>query len=222
MQRNEIERRRVRRSVIGCVGHQMKVGKLTKAQLVYDLAGFGVAIVVPIVRLTSAQHVQGAKRKGRINQRGLQRGDQTIAAEQRNEPWQSGSRHQVHDVGVRRGTSDRQAQRREVIGGLAKHAPQRFVRALELEHGALPLCKPLAVFRHIAFQTTTGDWCHKTFAPVGEFVSNTAMPAGGGLHCNVERNTAVCVGGRRIAVTGCHLHRPQEIPVAICGGQTLL
>jgi len=50
-------------------------------------------------------------------------------------------------VGFECGPFDRQAQRREIIRGLLKHTPERLMTALELEDGAIPLCKPLAAFR---------------------------------------------------------------------------
>jgi hypothetical protein len=46
VEQDQIERRGIGGSVIRCVRHGLEVRQLAKAQLVHDLAGFGVAAVV--------------------------------------------------------------------------------------------------------------------------------------------------------------------------------
>jgi hypothetical protein len=58
--------------VIGRVRDQPEMHELAVAQLVHDLAWFCVAVVVALLRLVGAQHVERAAGKVRLNQHGLQ------------------------------------------------------------------------------------------------------------------------------------------------------
>ena len=72
--------------------------KFAVAQFVHDLARFGVAIGSSLLGLPAAQHIQRAAGEFRIDQDVLQRHDQAIAAERRNEPRQPGSGTNDHVV----------------------------------------------------------------------------------------------------------------------------
>jgi hypothetical protein len=53
------------------------MGELAKAQLMHDLARFSIAIIVAFLRLQRSQRVEGCTNKAWINNRRLQRDDQT-------------------------------------------------------------------------------------------------------------------------------------------------
>ena len=146
MQRDQIERRRVRSSVVGRVRHQLELGELAQAEFVHDLARLGIAIIVALGRLQRAEHVERPARKVGTDESGLQRDDQAVAAEQGHEPWQPGGRHELHVIGA----GDGQAQCRHVVRRLPEQAPECVVAAVDLEHIALPVGEPLAVFRLVA------------------------------------------------------------------------
>ena len=135
MQRDQIQRRGVRGAVIRRVRDQLEMRQFAVAQLVHDLARLGVAIVVALLRLPAAQHVQRAAGELRIDQDVLQRHDQAVAAERRHEPRQAGGGHEHHVVGAR----DRQAQRRHVLDRLAIAAIELLVAGADLQHRLLPV-----------------------------------------------------------------------------------
>ena len=109
--------------------------QLAVAQFVHDLARLGVAIVVALLRLPAAQHVQRAAREFRIDQDVLQRHDQAVAAERRHEPRQARGGHEHHVVGA----GDRQAQRRHVLDRLVIAAIEFLVAGADLQHRLLPV-----------------------------------------------------------------------------------
>src|SRR5262245_6106140 len=111
MQRYQIERRRIGRSVIGGVRDELEMRELAVPQLVKDFARFGIAIWIVLPGLQRAQNLERAASEFRIDQRVLQRNDQAVAAEGSNEPWQPGG-GEKHDVG---GSIERQPQRGEVL-----------------------------------------------------------------------------------------------------------
>ena len=55
MQHDQVERRRVGGAVIGRVRNELEVGQLAGAQLVHDLAGLGVAVVVALASPASGR-----------------------------------------------------------------------------------------------------------------------------------------------------------------------
>ena len=72
MQRDQIKRRGVRGAVIRRVRDQLEMREFAVAQLVQDLARLGVAIIVALLRLQRAEHVQRAAGELRIDQDILQ------------------------------------------------------------------------------------------------------------------------------------------------------
>ena len=72
VQRDQVQRRRIRRAVIRRVRDQLEMREFAVAQFVHDLARFGVAIVVALLRLPAAEHVERAARELRIDQDVLQ------------------------------------------------------------------------------------------------------------------------------------------------------
>ena len=75
--------------------------ELAVAHLVQDLAGLGVAIIVPLARLQASKDVERAAGEVRIDQQVLQRDDQAVAAERSDEPGQAGGGQEHHVVGAR-------------------------------------------------------------------------------------------------------------------------
>ena len=119
--------------------------QLAVAQLVHDLAWLGVAIVVALLRLPAAKHVERTAGELRIDQDVLQRDDQAVAPERRHEPRQAGGGHEHHVVGAR----DRQTQRRHVLDRLMIAAVELLVAGADLQHRllAIPVMAACAVMR---------------------------------------------------------------------------
>ena len=67
VQDDQIERGRIGGAVIGRVRDQLEMGELAGAQLVHDLAGLGVAPIVPFGGLIAGQHIERATREIRVD-----------------------------------------------------------------------------------------------------------------------------------------------------------
>ena len=129
--------------------------ELAVAQLVHDLARLGIAVVVALLRLPAAQHVERAAGELRIDQDVLQRDDQAVAAERRHEPGQAGGGHEHHVVGA----GDRQAQRRHVLDRLAIAAVELLVAGADLQHRLLPVGVTVRMVRGMrAMRQSCGPW----------------------------------------------------------------
>ena len=76
-----------------------------EAQLMHDLAGFGITVVIPLGRLELAENFERRGRKLRIDRGALVGGNQAVAPEQRHEPGHAPSGHVLHVIS----TLDRQA-----------------------------------------------------------------------------------------------------------------
>ena len=71
VQHNQIQRGCVGRAVVGCVRDCLEVRELAQSQLVHDLPGLGIAVIIPLLRLVAAENLQCGGRELRINQRAL-------------------------------------------------------------------------------------------------------------------------------------------------------
>ncbi len=71
MKRDQIERRRVGRPIVGRVRYQLEMGKLSIANLVQYLAGLSITIGVLVLCLERAQDVERAASEIRIDQQVL-------------------------------------------------------------------------------------------------------------------------------------------------------
>ncbi len=134
VQRDQVERRRVRGAVIGGVRDQPERGQLAAAQLVHDLARLGITVIVARLGLPAGQHLERAARELRVQDHRLQAGDQRVAPEQRHEPRQPGGGQVVH-VAI---ALDRQAQRRHVLDRLVEQQAERMHAGLDSQHLAPP------------------------------------------------------------------------------------
>ena len=105
------------------------------ADLVQDLAGLRVAVVVPILRLQRAQDVKRATGEVRIDQHVLQRNDQAVTAERGHKPWQPGGRQEDHVIRA----GDGQPKRSHVLQGLPIKTIELLVAGADLQHGPQPI-----------------------------------------------------------------------------------
>src|SRR5947199_1649291 len=93
VQDDQVERRGVGGAVVRRVRDQTEVGELAGAHLVRDLAGLGVARVVPLRRLQLGELPARAPRQVRVDDHALQARDERVAAEERDEPGHAGGGH---------------------------------------------------------------------------------------------------------------------------------
>src|SRR5437763_875854 len=83
VQDDQVERRGVGGAVVRRVRDQTEVGELAGAHLVRDLAGLGVARVVPLRRLQLGELPERAPRQVRVDDHALQARDERVDAEER-------------------------------------------------------------------------------------------------------------------------------------------
>jgi len=129
MQRNQIERRGIRGTVIGCVRDQLEMRKLTIAHFMQYLAGLGIAVCVLVRRLQGAEDLQCSAAKLRIDQRVLQRDDQAVASKRRDKPREAGGGQKDHMIGV----ANRQAECCHVLQRLAKQAVEFLIASPDFD-----------------------------------------------------------------------------------------
>ncbi len=200
VQHDQIERRRVGRAVIGGVRDQLEVGQLAGAQLVHDLAGLGVTVVVAAGRLIAAQNVQRAIGEIRIDDGVLQGDDEAVAAEQADEPGHPGGRDEFQVVGA----LERQAQRRHVLHRLVEEAVDLFIGRLDFQRPAPPVLQSPG---ESGFQAVVDAFARR--APgrlaVAELIQKAGAPGLAGRELHVEADPAVGVDRR-----GPHPARPHR------------
>ncbi len=141
VQGDQPQRRGVGGAVVRRVRDQLEVRQFAAAKLVHDLAGLGVAVVVPLARLQAAQDLERAARERRIHRDGLQRHDEAVPPERRHEPGQAGRGHELRGVVA----ADRQTKRRHVVNRLVEEPVVFLVRRGDLEHPPLPVAQGLGV-----------------------------------------------------------------------------
>ena len=135
MQGNQIERRGVRGAVIGRVRDQLEMRQFAVAHFVQYLAGLGIAVVVVFLCLQGAENLQCSARKLRIDEGVLQRDDQAVASERRDEPGKPGGRQENHMIRA----CHRQAERGHVLERLAKQAIKFLVAGPDLDNVFQPV-----------------------------------------------------------------------------------
>ena len=135
VERDEIERRRVRGAVVGRVRDLVKVRELAEPELVRDLARLGVAKVVQLRRLVLGERLERAAREPGVDGHALQARDQAVAAEEPDEPRHPRGGHP--DVG--RAVVVVEAERSEVLDRLPVEPVDLLVRRGELGRALLPL-----------------------------------------------------------------------------------
>ena len=112
-------------------------------ELVRDLAGFGVTIVVLDLCLERAQDVEAATGEVRIDQDVLQRNDQAVPAERGDKPRQAGGWQKNLVIGA----DDRQPERRHVLERLAIKTVELLIAGADLQHGPQPVRQRFGVVR---------------------------------------------------------------------------
>src|ERR1700730_636490 len=132
---SRVQRGGVSGAIIGGVWDQSEMGQLTVAQFVEYLAWLGVSIRIVFLCLKRAEDVQRATCEFRIDQDVLERDDQTVASEWRDEPGKPGGRHE--DGMIR--ALDREAERGHVLKCAAKKAIELFIAGLNFSHGLQPI-----------------------------------------------------------------------------------
>ena len=180
--------------------------ELAVAQLVHDLARFGVAVVVPLLGLPAAQHVERAACELRVDQHVLQRHHQAVATEWRHEPRQAGGGDEHHVVGA----GDRQAQCRHVVDRLVIGAIELLVAGADLQHSLLPFGARGGVMRAVVR-------CTEVPVAVEQVVEQAAMPGDAGCQMHLEAEPTVSVGSLLIGLARSDLHAAHEILVAVDG-----
>src|SRR5262245_57546959 len=95
--------------------YQLEVRELPVAYLVQNRARLRVAVVVALLRLQGAEYLERTPGELGIDQEVLDRRNQAVAAERRNEPRQAGCRQEDHMIGA----GDRQPQRCHILERLA-------------------------------------------------------------------------------------------------------
>ena len=86
VQRDEVKGGRIGRPIIGRMRDQLEVGELSVADLVRNFARLRITVVVLDLRLQCTQNVEAATGKVWIDQKVLQRNDQTVPAERSDKP----------------------------------------------------------------------------------------------------------------------------------------
>src|SRR5262249_31605248 len=127
-------RRRVCCTVVWCVRDQLKVRELAVAQLVGDLAWFGIAVWIVFLRLQRSQNLQRATRELRVDKSVLQGHEKTISTKWSDEPRQSSRRHEDHMIRA----FDGQPERGHVLERLMKETIKLFVACLDLRYRLQP------------------------------------------------------------------------------------
>ena len=216
VQGHEVERGRVGGAVIGGVRDHLEMREFAVAEFVQDLAGFGVAVVVALLCLISAEDLKRAGGEAGIDDHGLQRDDQRVTAEQGDEPGQAGGGDEDHVVHA----FERQAECGHVLHALVVGAVELLVAGLDLQHGALP-------FVHAALVVGGGDGeaavAGGADAPVAvdQVVGEVAGPGLAGLHGDVEAEAAIGVDRGLAAAGHADDQAATEIPVAVDDAQLL-
>jgi hypothetical protein len=118
----------------------LEMRELTQSQLMHDLAGLGITMIVPLRRLVFAQNLQCCCRELRVNQCALQGGNQAVASDQRHESGHTSSGHLAHVIGA----LDRQSQSGHVLHRLGKEPVDLLVAGADLEYRVLPPLHALA------------------------------------------------------------------------------
>src|SRR5437764_2815364 len=171
MQRDQIERRRDRRAVVGRVRDQLEMRKLAVAHLVHYLAGFGVAVVVHFFCLMGAEDLQCSARKLRIYESVLQRDDQAVATERGQEPRKPGGRQEDHVIRV----CNRQAEGSQILERLAKKTIELLIAGPNLDDVFQPVRQGLGMVRIMALRNALARRS-KTPIPVRQSIEKAAMP----------------------------------------------
>src|SRR6266540_7429597 len=83
---DEIKRCRVCGPIIRCMRDKLKMRKLAQSELMHDLARLGISVAILLRSLERPKYLESAAREVGINNRVLQRDDQTVTAEQGNKP----------------------------------------------------------------------------------------------------------------------------------------
>src|SRR5262249_848420 len=210
MQRYQIERRRIGRSVIGSVRDELEMRELAVPQFVKDFAWFGIAIWIVLLGLQRAQNLERAASEFRIDQRVLQRNDQAVAAEGSNEPWQPGG-GEKHDVV---GSLDRQTQRGHVLQRLMEETVEFLVAGPDLDHCFQPFRHRLGMAGFVNFPEALGRRAQLLLA-ILERIEQARVPGLARLERNLEAQSPI--GGNSLArcVHYCDRHRALKILVRI-------
>src|SRR5580704_15476554 len=210
VQGDQIERRGVSSAIIRRMWNQSEMRQLTVAQFVEYLAWLSVSIRIVFLCLERAKYVQRATRKFRMDKHVLERDDQAVAPERRDEPGKPGGRQKDRVVRA----LDREAERGHVFKCAAKKAIELFIAGLNFCHCPQPICHGFGVARgRMVFNAFT--WRSRMFVVIRQGVEEACMPSFSGVERDLEAETTVCIDGlfRRIMRGNCN--RPAEVAVTI-------
>src|ERR1700730_13520346 len=196
--------------------NQSEMRQLTAAQFVEYLAWLSVAIRIVFLCLERAKHVQRATRKFRIDQDVLDRDDQAVASEWRDEPGKPGGRQK--DDMIR--ALDWEAERGHVFKCAPKKAIELLIAGLNFCHGPQPIRQGFGVARgRMVFNAVM--WRTRMLVVILQGIEKACMPGFSGVERNLKAETTVCIDGRLRKIIRGNYNRPAEVAVAIDRGKLL-
>ena len=166
------------------------------AQLVHDLAGLGVAIVVRRLGLPAAQNIQRAAGEFRIDQMFC---SETIRLSRPNGAMNQGSPAAGTNT-MLIGAVDRQPQRRHVVDRLVVEAVKLLVAGADLQHRLLPVRQRFGVVRRPMIDRQQSRSGRNMSLAVGQRVEQAAMPGRPGSKIDLEAEPAVGIDRGRSTV----------------------
>src|SRR6516165_8228183 len=216
MQRDEVKRCRIGRAVIGCMRDQLEVCELSIADLVRDLAGLRIAVVILGLRLQRTKDVETATGKIWIDQKVLERNDQAVATERSDKPGQTGSWQKYLVIRPK----DRQSKRRHVFKRLAIKTVELFVAATDFQHCPQPLRQVFTVdFVMLVSALMRGTM---DLLAVLQSVEQAAVPGFAGVKGDFEVESAIGISCFGSTLRRSDHHGASEIAIAIASPQLLL
>src|SRR3984893_11360310 len=166
------------------------MGQLTVAQFVEYLAWLSISIRIVFLCLERAKYVQRAACKFRIDQDVLERNDQAVASEWRDEPGKTRGRQE--DGMIR--ALDWEAERGHVFKCEAKKAIELFIAGLNFCHGLQPIRQGFGVARgRMVFYAVT--WGSRMFVVIRQGIEDACMPSFSGFERDLEAETAIRIDG---------------------------